>query len=203
MMTKAIQSISMPELSLSLLIAHAPILHNPTNMDKFCVKCDGCSYAVGAILLQERIDDTDGTKRWVIIDMYSKVIKRDLRSSHCAISESLAIAWPLQYWIIHLIRKEFIVATDHKSLTQLFDDIKDITTTTQKQLIRILQIVSQFHFKLYYLPGIYNKIADQLSRLAIKLFQLSPEATPVIEPYINADIPIKSITDNELNELNQ
>ena len=155
---------------LKYLIENAPLLRRPKNVGTFCLQVDGCPYGVGAVLYQKQ--RTNNTMKWVIIDMYSRIIPKNLRNSHCSVHESLALVWPTQHWVHHLIRAPFIISTDHKNLINIFQPSKDLNEITRKQIYRLSLALSDFDFTIEYVPGLENKIADQLSRFAMKMIDI-------------------------------
>ena len=182
------------------LVQNAPILHHPTQEGQFCIKCDGCQYAVGAVLYQWQCNQETKVWDWVIVDMYSKIIPQSQRFNHCILSEALAILWPAQHWVIHLLRAPFLIATDHKALMRVFAENTDLTPNLQKQLLRIRLGLSDFEFEIRHVAGVDNKLPDVLSRLGAKLFELSQEHP--ITAYKSADIKNQTITETEIQELN-
>ena len=148
--------------AIKCMVAEAPILHHPTQEGRFCLKCDGCPYGVGAVLYQWQYDVQQKASRWVIIDMFSKIIPQTQRYNHCIISEALAVLWPAQHWVVHLLRAPFIVATDHKALLRVFEEDNDLSNIVHKQLLRIRLGLSDFDFEIRHVPGIDNKLPDIL-----------------------------------------
>ena len=183
------------------MVQAAPILYHPTTSGQFCIKCDGCPYAVGAVLYQWQQDQTTGSWRWVIVDMFSKIIPQSQRFNHCIISEALAILWPAQHWVVHLLRAPFIIATDHKALIKVFSDDNDLSSNAQKQLLRIRLGLADFTFEIRHVRGIDNALPDQLSRLGAKLFELSEEHP--IKAFKGGDIKNARLTGTEIAELNE
>ena len=187
--------------AIKCMVAEAPILHHPNSEGRFCLKCDGCPYGVGAVLYQWQYDIQQKASRWVIIDMFSKIIPQTQRYNHCIISEALAVLWPAQHWVVHLLRAPFIVATDHKALLKVFEEDNDLSSIVQKQLLRIRLGLSDFDFEIRHVPGIDNKLPDILSRFGAKLFKLTDMNQ--IEAFKASDNKLASLTDAQLDELNQ
>ena len=183
------------------LVAEAPILHHPTREGKFCIKCDGCPYGVGAVLYQWQFDARMKTGSWKIIDMFSKIIPQSQRYNHCIISEALAVLWPAQHWVIYLLPKPFIVSTDHKALLKVFKDDADLTNLVQKQLLRIRLALADFNFEIRHVPGIDNKLPDILSRFGAELVKL--KAVDNISAFKASDNKLETLTKAQLDELNQ
>ena len=158
--------------TLRFLIENAPLLRRPRKYGMFCLRSDGCPYGVGAVLYQKQWDCTTHTWNWVIVDMFSRIIPKNLRSAHCSVHEGLAIVWPTQHWVHYLIRAPFIISTDHKPLINIFQPSKELSDITRKQLYRLSLAMSDFDFTIQYIPGLENKIADQLSRFAMQMIDI-------------------------------
>ena len=153
------------------LVRNSPILHNPTRDGIFCVKTDACNYGTGAVLYQQQFDEVTRKKKWVIIDMYSKVMPQQMRHSHSMVHEALAIVQALQHWQFHLIKREFIIATDNKPIASLFvPKFRDLDTITQKQLLRLRIAIAQFTYQIRHVEGLKNEVADGLSRFSMELY---------------------------------
>ena len=158
--------------TLRFLIENAPLLRRPKRYGMYCLQSDGCPYGVGAVLYQKQWDETTHTWEWVIIDMFSRIIPKNLRNAHCSVHEGLAIVWPSQHWVHYLIRAPFIISTDHKPLLNIFEPSKELTDITRKQLYRLSLAMSDFDFTIQFIPGLENKIADQLSRFAMRMIDI-------------------------------
>ena len=181
---------------LKFLIENAPVLKQPKNYGKFAMKSDACPYGVGSVLYQEQYNKEIKKWEWVIIDMFSKVIPKSLRSAHCSIHEGLALVWPSRHWVHHLLRAPFVISTDHKPLLSIFEPTKDLTDITKKQLYRLALSMSDFDFEIKFIPGLENKIADQLSRFQMKLIEIN-----AIEPDLMYNDNTKPLTKDQKFEL--
>ena len=74
--------------------------------------------------------------------------------------EPLAIVEAMEAFAPHLLHKEFMVVTDHESLTKMMKQ-KNLCGPQQ----RWINHISRFEFKIEYLPGAKNFLADYLSRI--------------------------------------
>ena len=179
------------------LVKNSPILHNPTRDGIFCVKTDACNYGTGAVLYQQQTDQQSGKKRWVIIDMFSKVMPQQMRHSHSMVHEALAIVQALQHWQFHLIKREFIIATDNKPIASLFvPRFRDLDTITQKQLLRLRIAIAQFTYQIRHVEGLKNEIADGLSRFSMELYQ-ELGLSRTVDPLDSTDTGNKELTDED------
>ena len=76
--------------------------------------------------------------------------------------EALAIIWGIQKFKMYLIGKEFVVETDHKPLSYL-RNVKN----NNGRLMRWSLFLQEFQFKILYIKGSENSMADSLSRNAL------------------------------------
>ena len=76
--------------------------------------------------------------------------------------KSLAVAWAKEKFNHFLYSNEFVLETDQKPLEAiLLKSLNQVTPRLQHILIRTFP----YHFKVRYIPGITNHVADCLSRL--------------------------------------
>lgn len=71
----------------------------------------------------------------------------------------MAILLAKEKWRSYLLGQEFIIRTDHKSLSYLTEQ-KATTQLQQKALMKMMDL----NFKIQYKKGINNVVADALSR---------------------------------------
>jgi hypothetical protein len=88
--------------------------------------------------------------------------------------EFMAVLMAVDKWRSYLMRKPFIIRTDHKSLCSLQD--QSLSTEMQRKAMPKL---AGLQFKLQYKKGIDNGVVDALSRVAHN-FQVS--AVSVVVP---------------------
>ena len=112
--------------------------------------------------------------------MHSQVMPQNMRSNHCRLHEAYAAAQLIQHWTVHLIRAPFILATDHKNLIKLFTESYDLSSTMHRQLLRIRLALADYSIIIQHVRGIDTILADALSRLRIKLFEIYGNATITI-----------------------
>ena len=135
-------------------IATAPILL--TNPKKPTIlQTDASCKGLGACLLQNQrpvyfasraLFETQ--KEYVVIEL-----------------ESLTVAWAMEKFHLFLYGNEFILKTDQKPLEVILS--KSLNQTTPR-LQWILIRTFPYHFKVRYIPGLTNHIADCLSRLGFQ-----------------------------------
>ena len=84
--------------------------------------------------------------------------------------ESLAVTWVMEKFHHFLYGKEFILETDQKPLEVILS--KSLNQATPR-LQRILIRTFPYHFKVRYIPGLTNHVADCLSRLGFQKDSIS------------------------------
>ena len=134
----------------------APVLRLPDFNLTFIVVTDASMIAVGGVLMQ---NDGEGERP---IAYESKKLN-DAESRYPVHEQELfAIIVCLRTWRCYLEGMTFIIRTDHKSLEHI---------PTQKHLsrrmVRWIEYLQQFNFKIEYKPGKDNVVADALSRLYV------------------------------------
>ena len=150
------------------LVENAPLLHNPTNEGLFCIKCDACDYGTGAVLYQRQM--IRNQLKWVIIDMFSKMTPQSLRHAHSMFHEARVIVQACHQWHYHLLKRKFVVVTDNYPISEIFKEkFRELSQTTQKQLLRLRLAIQQFTYDVRHVSGLDNELADGLSRFTAKL----------------------------------
>ena len=89
-------------------MTQTPVLALPNFQLQFIVETDACAEGIGAVLIQQGQP----------IAYLSKAI----REKHKALSiyeEFLALIMAVEKWLPYLQRQEFVILTDHKSLSYL------------------------------------------------------------------------------------
>eukprot|EP00253_Pinus_taeda_P013432 PITA_13432 len=127
----------------------APILRVP-NMDKdFLVCTDASGEGLGAILMQD-----EG-----VIAYASRKLKGHEINYATHDLELAAVVMALKLWRHYLMGHQFELRTDHKSLEYIFTQ-KDLNARQR----RWSELFSDYDFKISYIKGKENKVADALSR---------------------------------------
>lgn len=131
-----------------------PILaiFNPEEVVK--IFTDASVEGVGATLKQPQ---ADGSMKPVFY--FSKKLTSTQKTKKAIFLECLAIKEAVLYWQYYLIGKKFFVYTDHKPLENF-----NVRNSDDKELLHMLNFLSQFEFEILYNPGKDNVGADCLSR---------------------------------------
>ena len=138
---------------IQFLIGAHPCLIIPNINFPFYVQTDASSVGLGGALLQHRQGVLypcrfvsrklfDREKRYAVIER-----------------EALAIVWGLEKFARYLVGQEFILQTDHAPLRAIAGG-----RSKNSRLCRWSLLLQQFNFKVEYLPGRHNVLADYLSR---------------------------------------
>ena len=141
--------------SIKAAIISETMLHFPDPTRQFTLETDASDYAIGAALRQ----DFDGLS--APIAFFSKKLNTSQINYSAHDKELLAIIEALKYWRHYLVGSThpILIHSDHKNLT--FFQRKRIL---KQRHARWAEILSEYDFRLVYLPGPQNTLADALSR---------------------------------------
>lgn len=135
------------------LITNSPILRYPNFNKRFKIITDASNFAIGAVLMQ------DGHPL-----AYASRTLNDHEINYATIEkELLAIVWGVKYFRPYIYGREFDLESDHQPLKWLLCKYsgRDISPRLQRNLIDL----GEYNFKIEYIKGKYNYIADFLSRI--------------------------------------
>lgn len=118
------------------------------------VHTDASSVGVGAILYQQQDNG-----EYKPISFYSRKCSKEESKYSSVELEALAIVVGLEKFRIYLIGKPFIIKTDCNSL-KLIANKRDLNPRIARWFMRI----SEFDFRIEYIQGRVNQVADALSR---------------------------------------
>jgi hypothetical protein len=141
-----------------------PVLALPNFQLQFTVETDACAEGIGAVLMQQGQP----------IAYLSKALGQKHKALSIYEKEFIALIMAVEKWRPYLQRQEFVILTDHKSLTYLNE--QNLHSDLQrKAMTRLMGL----QFKIVYKPGKENIAADALSRIA-HLYAL--QAIAVVQP---------------------
>jgi hypothetical protein len=136
--------------ALKLAMISTPVLQLPDFQKQFVVETDACDLGIGAVLMQDQHP--------------LAFLSKPLSSSHQQLSiyekEFLALLMAVERWRPYLQRGEFVIKTDHHSLSYL-DDQNLQSPLQRKAMARLMGL----QFRIVYRQGAENKAADALSRI--------------------------------------
>ena len=132
------------------LLCSAPILQSPDFEKDLLLQMDASDVGVGAVLSQSDEDGAD----YPVAYYSRKLLAREQKYSTIE-KECLAIKLATQAFRVYLLRRPFIIQTDHCALEWL-DRLRENNTKLALQ---------PFKFQVRHRPGKDNGNADYLSRL--------------------------------------
>jgi hypothetical protein len=136
------------------LLIIEPLLQYPDFTKQFVVTTDASNQALGAILSQGPIGEDKP------IAYASKTLAGAERNYSTTEKELLAIVFTCKQFRQYVFGRKFIVVTDHKPLTWVFN-VKDPSSRLLKWRIKLYE----FDFEIIYKEGKRNTNADALSRI--------------------------------------
>jgi hypothetical protein len=151
-------------------ISSAPVLALPNLRQPFEIQTDASHYAMGAVLLQygKPICFHSETFNGVVINYptYDK--------------ELYALVQSVKKWKHYLLGKETIIHTDHQPLQYLQSQSK----LQQARHFRWMGFLQQFHLVIKYKKGVFNKVADMLSRPIVSASVILKQSPIMHESYV-------------------
>lgn len=139
---------------LKSLLTSSPILQYPDFKKKFVITTDASNVAIGAVLSNE------GTN--LPIAYASRILNPAERRYSTVERELLAIVWAVKHFRAYIYGHEFLIYSDHKPLVYLFN-----ITQSSDRLMRWRIQLEEYDFKVLYIPGKGNVVADTLSRIEL------------------------------------
>lgn len=167
------------------------ILIFPNFKETFYLTTDASDYAVGAVLSQGTIP---GDRP---IQFFSKSLTGAQLNYATIHKELLAIIMAIEEFAHYLFGRQFVVITDHKPLTALFNQ-KRVTS----RLLRWKILLSEYDFKIIHMPGRLNFVADCLSRIGAPAGEhdVTPKSVSDFKPNNTEDILV--VTRNQSKRKN-
>jgi hypothetical protein len=165
----------------------APVLAIPDFQQQFIIETDACDIGVGAVLMQG--------------DQPIAFLSKALGITHQKLSvyekEFLALIMAIERWRPYLQRQEFLIRTDHKSLSYLTE--QNLHSDMQcKAMTRLMGL----QFKVVYTKDKENLAADALSRVHhLMAVQAVSEVQPVWMQEVLNSYAIDSAAQDLLTQL--
>lgn len=160
-----------------------PVLALPNFQEPFTIETDACDLGIGAVLMQH--------------DQPVAYLSKAFTETHKHLSiyekEFLALIMTVEKWRPYLQGQEFIIKTDHNSLSYLTE--QNLHSEMQcKAMTRLMGL----QFKVVYKQGKENVVADALSRMG-HLLALQAVSTP--QPLWLQEVENSYVTDQLAQKL--
>jgi hypothetical protein len=139
------------------ILENAPLIQQPQPGLLLKIATDASDFGMAAVLFQGEHKDPSLMR---ICGLAAKAFNKQQQKYATPMKELLAVIMALQKFHELLHGVEFVLYTDHKSLTYLLTQ-----TQPSKMLVRCLDIIQQFRFTIVHCPGIDNILPDRLSRI--------------------------------------
>jgi hypothetical protein len=139
---------------LKKMVDNPPILRLPDFAKVFYLRTDASNDALGAVLLQEHEGELFPNK------YASRKLQPREKNYSVTERECLAIVWGIRKFYIYLYGREFILQTDHQSLTYL-----NTAKLTNSRVLRWALSLQDFKLRVHSIKGSMNVGADYLSRV--------------------------------------
>ena len=151
----AFQTVKNQLASSKLLVHYDPEL-------QLILSCDASPYGIGAVLAH-RFDD--GSERPIA---YVSWTLAAAERKYCHLDkEALAIVFGLSKFHQYLFGRKFVIYTDHKPLSYLFDASRAVPQMASARIQRWAITLSVYSYTIEYKRGQSNSNADALSRLPL------------------------------------
>ncbi|GBG76414.1 hypothetical protein CBR_g22162 [Chara braunii] len=163
-------------------LTHHEVFMVPDPQRPFVVTIDASRYGIGAVLAQQ-----EGKKLRPVEYMSRRMLSKKLAKSTYD-RELYAFYKALVHWRHYLLGRFFYLRTDHQTLKWI-----KTQAVLSNALKRWIEVIDQYDFKLNYVKGEYNKVADAFSRRAVYLgaliyeFGLSEDVTRSMEEAYKED----------------
>lgn len=152
------------------LIAKDIVLTHYNNNKQLVLVTDAANEGIAAILYQK---ENNGVEKPIACT--SRTLLENEKAFATVDKEALAIIFGVRKFSQYLLGREFIIRTDHKPLLGLFKENKEIPQRHRDRLQRWAVYLSGFQYKLEYIKGKENFMADCLSRLPVKTNTITDE----------------------------
>ena len=135
------------------IMSSEPVLKLADLNEPFVIQCDASNTGIGGVLMQK-----EGGKNHPVMYASRKLLPREQRYS-TGEKECLAVMFTVEKFQRYLKGQEFIIETDHRPL-QILNGVNAINP----RIMRWGLILQGYKYRMDYIPGKDNVVADYLSR---------------------------------------
>ncbi|XP_065216880.1 uncharacterized protein K02A2.6-like [Planococcus citri] len=149
---------------------------------KLILNCDSSEYGIGAVLSHEM---DDGSIR--PIAYASRTLSQHEKNYSQLMKEALAIIFGVKYFHQFVYLKKFVIVTDHKPLTAIFDKSKnsELSMMAANRVLRWSMFLSNYNYEIQFTNSENNSVADALSRLPSNAKNTDNPDDNINSPFIN------------------
>jgi hypothetical protein len=145
-------------------LSTTPLLQYPDFAKPFILTTDASGYAIGAVLSQGKLG------RDQPIAYANRTLNKAELNYATVEKELLAIVWACKHFRPYLIGRKFLIVTDHKGLTSIFN-VKDPSS----RLMRWKLLLEEYNYEIQYRTDERNCNADCLSSYPIHCLNVNKE----------------------------
>ena len=131
-----------------------PVLAFPRIGEPFVVQVDASDHAVGGVLSQGNANG-----EWHPVAYFSTTLTAAQKKWSTHSKEAFAAIMAIRHWHVYLAGTEFVIKSDHDPLVRLRSK-KD----PRGKFARWITELEEYNYKIEYIPGKSNTVADALSR---------------------------------------
>jgi hypothetical protein len=139
-------------------VVEATTLYFPDYSLPWVIRCDASQYAVGAVLYQEKPDDSDTS---IVIHQpiafASRRFSKPAQNWDTFKREAYGLYFAVLSFVYYLRGKTFDAEVDHRNLQYM-------ETSQSPIIIRWRAFLQSFNFRIRHIPGKLNTVADWMSR---------------------------------------
>lgn len=165
-----------------MAMTQTPVLALPNFQQQFTIETDACQDGIGAVLMQQ--------------GQPIAYLSKALGEKHKNLSiyeEFLALIMAVEKWRPYLQRQEFLILTDHRSLSYLNE--QNLHSEMQR---KVMTRMMGLQFKIIYKQGKENLAADALSRVA---HMMAIQAVASVKPQWIQELLNSYATDTQAQQL--
>jgi transposase InsO family protein len=166
------------------LMLRPTLLSYPDFAEPFYVATDASGYGLGAVLYQTINNSTR------YISFQSRCLNSAERNYSATRRELLAIVFALKKFRPWIWGRPFTLLTDHRALTYLFTQ-----SNLNPALSAQLEVLVDYDFQLFHVPGLLNVLPDHLSRIYPDRLQPTSRHNPLV---ITPSCAVEVISDDLL-----